>query len=264
MFSQNVAGIKRASTGTLTFKERKSVDQTIDQSNNNYTLKATLASPTFTGTVVIPTPFTLGAVSVLPTGTELNFVDGVTSSIQTQMDLKSPLASPTFTGTAALPIITVAGASTFDAGISHTATVTEYTVLASLDSTDILGGGAGRMGHVDGVVIVAAPSASYVLEFVSAVIIYDYAGAAYAGGSNDLVFQLGASGTQVSVSSAVTSANLLGATSDKIVRLSSIPTQLAVTVAGAISLNSTTFTKNTSAEGLLRVQVTYRRHTTGL
>lgn len=49
------------------------------------------ASPTFTGTVTIPTPFTLGAVSVLPTGTELNFVDGVTSSIQTQIDGKQPL-----------------------------------------------------------------------------------------------------------------------------------------------------------------------------
>lgn len=55
--------------------------------------KAPLASPTFTGTVTIPTPFTLGAVSVLPTGTELNFVDGVTSSIQTQIDGKQPLDS---------------------------------------------------------------------------------------------------------------------------------------------------------------------------
>lgn len=52
------------------------------------TAYAPLASPTFTGTVTIPTPFTLGAVSVLPTGTELNFVDGVTSSIQTQLDAK--------------------------------------------------------------------------------------------------------------------------------------------------------------------------------
>jgi hypothetical protein len=31
--------------------------------------------------------------------TELNYVDGVTSAIQTQMDTKAPLASPTFTGT---------------------------------------------------------------------------------------------------------------------------------------------------------------------
>ena len=33
------------------------------------------------------------------TATELNYTDGVTSSIQTQLDTKAPLASPTFTGT---------------------------------------------------------------------------------------------------------------------------------------------------------------------
>lgn len=43
-------------------------------------LKAPLASPTFTGTVTIPTPFTLGAVSVTATGTELNLLDGVTAT----------------------------------------------------------------------------------------------------------------------------------------------------------------------------------------
>lgn len=59
------------------------------------TEKAPLASPTFTGTVTIPTPFTLGAVSVLPTGTELNFVDGVTSNIQTQLDAKQAALSGT-------------------------------------------------------------------------------------------------------------------------------------------------------------------------
>ncbi len=50
--------------------------------------KAPLASPTFTGVVTMPTPFTLGAVSVTATGTELNYVAGVTSSIQTQLGTK--------------------------------------------------------------------------------------------------------------------------------------------------------------------------------
>ena len=40
---------------------------------------------------------------VTPTHTELNFVDGVTSSIQTQIDTKAPIASPTFTGTVTIP-----------------------------------------------------------------------------------------------------------------------------------------------------------------
>lgn len=79
--------------------------------------KAPTASPTFTGTVTIPTPFTLGAVSVLPTGTELNFVDGVTSSIQTQLDGKAPLATPTFTTSITTPVLISGAANPADAGV---------------------------------------------------------------------------------------------------------------------------------------------------
>jgi len=68
------------------------------------TEKAPLASPTFTGTVTVPTPFTVGATSVTTTGTELNYVAGVTSAIQTQMNLKAPITSPTFTGTATIGV----------------------------------------------------------------------------------------------------------------------------------------------------------------
>lgn len=68
-------------------------------------------SPTFTGVPILPTPFTLGAVSVTPTGTELNFVDGVTSNIQTQLDTKAPIASPTFTTTATTPLLTLGTSS---------------------------------------------------------------------------------------------------------------------------------------------------------
>lgn len=69
-------------------------------------------SPTFTGTVTIPTPFTLGVVSVLPTGTELNYVDGVTSAIQTQLDGKVTsvgASSPLSSSGGTTPQITLAG-----------------------------------------------------------------------------------------------------------------------------------------------------------
>ncbi len=89
---------------------------------------ATTASPTFTGTVVIPTPFTLGADSVTPTGTQLNYVDGATSTIQTEMDLKSPLASPTFTGTVVIPTPFTLGA------ISVTPTGTELNYVDGVTS----------------------------------------------------------------------------------------------------------------------------------
>jgi len=46
-------------------------------------LKAPLANPTFTGTVTIPTPFTLGATSVTSTGTQLNYLSSATGTTGT-------------------------------------------------------------------------------------------------------------------------------------------------------------------------------------
>jgi hypothetical protein len=62
---------------------------------------AFLESPTFTGTVTIPSPFTLGSTSVIATGTEINYLSGVTSNIQTQLNNKQPLDA-TLTSIAAL------------------------------------------------------------------------------------------------------------------------------------------------------------------
>lgn len=62
---------------------------------------AELASPTFTGTVVLPSTTSIGTV----TDVEIGYLDNVTSSIQTQLNAKSPIASPTFTGTVTSPAI---------------------------------------------------------------------------------------------------------------------------------------------------------------
>ncbi|MFZ3043877.1 MAG: hypothetical protein WA058_02085 [Minisyncoccia bacterium] len=86
-----------AGAGTVTGPASATEDNVVVWGADNTAIKdggialsalAPLASPTFTGTVVVPTPFTLGAVSVTPTGTELNFVDGVTSAIQDQLNAK--------------------------------------------------------------------------------------------------------------------------------------------------------------------------------
>ena len=42
---------------------------------------------------------TIAGTAVTSTAAELNYSDGVTSNIQTQLDSKAPIASPTFTGT---------------------------------------------------------------------------------------------------------------------------------------------------------------------
>lgn len=63
-------------------------------------------SPTFTGDVVLPQTTSIGSV----TSTELSYIDGLTSSAQTQINTKAPSASPTFTGTVVLPSTTSIGA----------------------------------------------------------------------------------------------------------------------------------------------------------
>jgi hypothetical protein len=62
---------------------------------------ATLDGPTFTGTVVLPNTTSIGDV----TGAELEYLEGVTSSIQDQLDDKAPSASPTFTGSVIMPLV---------------------------------------------------------------------------------------------------------------------------------------------------------------
>ena len=91
-------------------------------------LKANLADPTFTGTVVLPSTTSIGNV----TSTEIGYVDGVTSAIQTQIDLKAPLASPTFTGTPTLPTGTIATTQT----ASNNSTAVATT--AYVDAADAL------------------------------------------------------------------------------------------------------------------------------
>lgn len=52
---------------------------------NSLSAKAPLASPTFTGTVILPSDTSIGTIS----STELGYIDGVTSSIQTQLNSKA-------------------------------------------------------------------------------------------------------------------------------------------------------------------------------
>lgn len=64
------------------------------------------------------TTLTINGVDVTSTADELNYVDGVTSAIQTQLDAKAPTESPTFTGTATVPTanVTTANVTTVDLG----------------------------------------------------------------------------------------------------------------------------------------------------
>lgn len=88
-------------------------------------------------TVKTTFPNVTGAVT--PTQTELNYVDGVTSSIQTQIDLKSPIASPVFTGVPEAPTAALGSDN-------HQIVNTEYLNLAITAAT--LPGQTGNAGKV--------------------------------------------------------------------------------------------------------------------
>jgi hypothetical protein len=87
-FTGNVAGITKTMVGL------GSVDNTTDLgkpiSNATQTaldLKAPLANATFTGTIVLPATTSIANV----TSTEIGYLDGVTSAIQTQLDNKQAI-----------------------------------------------------------------------------------------------------------------------------------------------------------------------------
>ena len=61
------------------------------------TTYAALTGATFTGNVVLTANTSIGTVD----STELGYLNGITSSVQTQLDAKAPTANPTFTGTVA-------------------------------------------------------------------------------------------------------------------------------------------------------------------
>lgn len=90
-------------SGAGTVTSADSILSGIQKVDGNTILKAPIASPTFTGVVTIPTPFTLGATSVTSTGTQLNYLSGATGTTGTGNVVLS--GSPTITTSATAPLL---------------------------------------------------------------------------------------------------------------------------------------------------------------
>jgi hypothetical protein len=72
--------------------------------------KADIDNPSFTTKITTPA-ITLGTTALTATGAELNYVAGVTSAIQTQLDAKAPSSSPTLTNPTVTGTFDITGAT---------------------------------------------------------------------------------------------------------------------------------------------------------
>jgi hypothetical protein len=128
----------------------------------------------------------------------------------------------------------------------------------TLTATQIVGTAAGDIGHTDGAILVAAPGAGKCLEFVSAVLSYNYDTAAYTGGGDDNVIRQGTT----PVSAAIAGADLLEDTADDIAFVSALSAaDIKLTANSTLNLSGTALTQPGDAAGTLDVFITYRVHT---
>jgi len=110
--------------------------------------------------------------------------------------------------------------------------------------------------------LVAAPGSGYVLEFISAVFIFDYAAVFVVAGGDDIVVRFtNGSGTIVSLTLETT--GLLDTAADAILTVKNLATDVALTQNAALVLDN--IGSNWSGTGSpCRVKVAYRVHATGL
>jgi hypothetical protein len=83
------------------------------------------------------------------TTVEVNYLSGVTSAIQTQIDAKAPIASPTFTGAATIPTATITTANVTTATVT-TANITtvdfgDWTITEDAGVLKFATGGVNKM-----------------------------------------------------------------------------------------------------------------------
>lgn len=91
--------------------------------------------------------------------TELQYLDGVTSAIQTQIDAKAPVNSPTFTGTVTLP----SSGIVFSDGTQVKAGVPSITTFATAisSSATLAAGEADKFVPLTGAVTITLPASGY-------------------------------------------------------------------------------------------------------
>lgn len=171
-----------ANTG-LYFSANDNVDFSCAGAN---VLNLSTTGAVFAGPVTTPT-LVLGTTTVTATGTELNYVDGVTSSIQTQLDDRVFVSGDTMTGTLGVVAGSAGSPGLFASGDTNTGMyfsaadtidfTTAGTRVLSIDPSGDVALVSGNKLYLDGV---AASGDTYLLE--SAANVLDL----YVGGVKEL------------------------------------------------------------------------------
>jgi hypothetical protein len=110
--------------------------------------------------------------------------------------------------------------------------------------------------------LVAAPGTGYVLEFISALFIYDYT-AAFTESADDIAVKY-TDGSGATASTTLDATGLLDATSDQIRTLKAISTDITPVANAALVLHNTGDGEWGGTGSPCRVKVAYRVHATGL
>lgn len=192
-------------------------------------------------------------------------VKGAPSQTGKLLDLKNSsgtsLASFSSAGVLDAPI-TATGAVNLS---SATVTLPENQLLVAsgtITSANITGTSAGQLGHASGVVLVADPGATKVIEFISLVFINDFGVAAYTGGGDTTVNYNGGA----AVSAVVATGNCIQLAADGVAYFAAAtPTNAVMTVNKGLNLVSASAPTNPgTATGVYRWKLHYRVHTHGL
>jgi hypothetical protein len=133
----------------------------------------------------------------------------------------------------------------------------------SISAANIIGTSAGQLGHASGVEMVPAGGAHVVNEFISAIIIVDFATAAYTGGGNTGV-KIGGGGA--ALSGIVANTVIIQAAADCITYFNPLAAT-ALVLSENTGINFVTASAPTNpgtAAGVIRWKCAYRQYATGL
>jgi len=207
-FTSTISAATGSTIGNLTLANGSITDSSgaISFGNENLSTSGTLGAGvvTATGLTIGSAVITEAELEILDgaslTTTELNYVDGVTSAIQTQIDTKSPIASPTFTGT-----ITIGSAAIAEAELEMIDGITAGTAAASkavvLDGSKNIA----TLGTIGSGAITATGSSSFATSIKTPLI-------EYTNGDDAITIASGGGITAAAGITSTAASNSLGAT----------------------------------------------------